>query len=208
MNKIIKIIVVLFVLNCVQKLTAQEPALAIQQGIEYHNASRLENGKKSIELIQKSLDTLKPFVETDSIACAYYGSALTVYAGFISETNPIKSLSYLEEGGKYLDKAVVMDKKNSYVHLIRLENGIEVSRTSPVKRYSVIAEDVKYFIDDKNIERLEGENKAECLLYCAYFYCDSGDLDMALDFCDQIIEQESKTEAARLAAKMLAKYSE
>ena len=66
----------------------------------------------------------------------------------------------------------------------------------------------KYFIDENNIEKLEGENKAECLLYCAYYYCDSGDLDTALDFCDKIIESEPKTEAAKQAEKMLDKYSE
>ncbi len=208
MEKIVKIILVVLILSWVKQLDAQEYAPGVIKGIEYHNASRLEKGKKSIELIQKSLESLKPFTEKDAIACAYYGSALTVNAGFISESNPIKSLSLLEEGGKYLDKAITMDSKNPDVHLIRLENGIEVSRSSPVKRYSVIAADVKYFIDENNIEKLEGENKAECLLYCAYYYCDSGDLDTALDFCDQIIEAAPKTEAAKQAAKMLDKYLE
>ena len=180
----------------------------VSKGIEYHNLSRADGGKDASANIEKALSTLEPFVSSDAIACAYYGSALTIKAGIISEKNPIKSLSYLEEGSSYLDKAVSMKTDDIELRMIRLENGIEVSRSSPVKRYSVIKEDVDFLLLEKNMCQLSPQDKTEAYLYCGYYFQDAGDLETALDLFEMAVEADSNCGAGKTAQKMLDKYSE
>ena len=180
----------------------------ITKGIEYHNLSRADSGKNASANIEKALITLEPFVSSDGIACAYYGSALTIKAGIISEKNPIKSLSYLEEGSSYLDKAVNLKPDDIELRMIRLENGIEVSQSSPVKRYSVIKEDVDFLLLEKNMCQLSSKDQAEAYLYCGYYFQDAGDLETALDLFDLAVETNGECEAGLTAQKMLDKYSE
>lgn len=181
----------------------------ISKGIEYHNLLRKENSKEQemTTNIEKCLSILEPFVSSDAVACAYYGSALTIKAGMISEKNPIKSLSYLEDGSKYLDKAVLMKSDDIELRIIRLENGIEVSRTSPVKRYGVILDDVNFLLE-KNMNLLSADIQAEAYLYCGFYYQDSGDLETALELFERASEADSDCSAGKKALKMLEKYSE
>ena len=180
----------------------------IAQGIDYHNLSRADGGKDQAANIEKCLTSLQPFVDSDSLACAYYGSALNIKARTLSEKNPIKSLSFLEEGSRYLDKAVSMKSDDIELRMIRLENGIEVSRSSPVKRYSVICQDVAFLLLEKNMSRLTAQEKAEACLYCAFYYQDAGDLEAALDLFEMAIQADSDCECGKAAQKMLDKYSE
>lgn len=177
----------------------------IQKGIEYHTLAR--EGK--IENAQKCIDTLKPYVNSNAVACAYYGSAFTLLASAeIEEENALRSLEYLEQGCIYMDKAVELDSKNFIVHLTRLENGIEVSRTSPLKRYAVIKDDFDFLLQDSVISSVEPEVRSEILAYCALYLLDSGDLESALDMFDEAIEADSNSAGAKIAQKMLDKYSE
>lgn len=176
----------------------------IQKGIELHNKARTE-GIKSAE---KACELLKPYIKENAIARAYYGSVQTVIAGIISEKNPIKSLEYLQTGGDFLDEAVEMAPEEAAIHMIRLENGIEVSRSSPIKRYSVIKKDVKWFLDDENILKAEEDLKSEAYLYCGYYMIDAGDLDAALELFELCVELNPKSDFAKLANKMLDRYTE
>lgn len=176
----------------------------IATAVEYHNKARTAG----IEYGEKALALLKPYCGTDSIASAYYGSTLTVIAGIISEKNPIKALEYLQSGGEYMDKAVEMNPENPVVHFVRLENGIEVSRTSPIKRYSVIKKDFVWFIDDDNISSLGIEDQAEAYLYCGHLKLDEGDLDYALELYESSVDAAPESNSAKISAKMLDKYTE
>lgn len=176
----------------------------IEKGIELHNAVR----KEGIVTAEKGAELLKPYIKENAIACAYYGSIQTLIAGAISEKNPIKALEYLQMGGDYLDEAVELEPDNAIVRLIRLENGIEVSRTSPIKRYSTIKKDVKWFLDDGNISSADSEIQAEAYLYCGYYMIDAGDLDYALELFEECIALNPKSESAKAANKMLDKYTE
>ena len=189
-------------------LFAQELNPQIQKGIECHDRARAGDPKNTDALIEECLKTLEPFIQTDAIACAVYGSALTIKAGIVVETNPMKSLEYLDKGNGFIDKAVSMNPDEIYCRILRLENGIEVSRTSPLKRYSDIKSDVEFLIDDEKVELLSGNDKAEAYLYCGFYYLDSGDLDYALELFELAKEAAPDSDSGKRAQKMLDKYSE
>ena len=189
-------------------LFAQELNPQIQKGIECHDRARAGDPKNTDALIEECLKTLEPFIQTDAIACAVYGSALTIKAGIVVETNPMKSLEYLDKGNGFIDKAVSTNPDEIYCRILRLENGIEVSRTSPLKRYSDIKSDVEFLIDDEKVELLSGNDKAEAYLYCGFYYLDSGDLDYALELFELAKEAAPVSDSGKRAQKMLDKYSE
>lgn len=175
----------------------------IQKGIDLHNAGLTGD----LTNIEKSIDLLKPYISKDAIACAYYGSCMTLCAAKCVEDNPIKSLDYLTEGSKYLDESVKMDSKNLMIRLFRLENGIQVSRTSPLKRYAEIGPDVDLLLSS-DLSEYGTEIMAEAYLFCGYYKLDAGELDNALDLFDLAIETDAECECGKLAQKMLDKYSE
>lgn len=176
----------------------------IEKGIEYHNKARTEG----FEYAEKCCEVLKPYIKTNAYACAYYGSAQTIIAGFVADKNPIKSLEYLQLGGEFLDEALAMDSEDPHLHLIHLENGIEVSRNSPIRRYSAIRTDIKWLLDNENINNLDADTKAEAYLYCGYFKIDEGDLDYALELFENAVAASPKSDAGKSANKMLDKYTE
>ena len=212
MNKIMKKIILIGV--CVlmglagASLFAQELNPQIQKGIECHDNARALNQKNPDAVIEECLKTLEPFIQTDAIACAVYGSALTIKASIVVEINAIKSLEYLDKGNEFIDKAVSMNPDEIYCRILRLENGIEVSRTSPLKRYSDIKSDVEFLIDDEKVEELSGKDKAEAYLYCGFYYLDSGDLDYALELFELAQGAAPDSDSGKRAQKMLDKYSE
>lgn len=176
----------------------------VQKGIEYHNRARTDG----IEYLEKACELLEPYSETDSLACAYFGSSKNIMAGLVANSKPMKALDYLQEGGDLLDKAVKMDSENGFIRLIRLENGVEVSRSSPIKRYSVIMEDADWFIEQDNILKLPKEIQAEAYLYCGHLKLDEGDLDYALELYELSAAADPSGASGKTAAKMLDKYSE
>lgn len=198
-------LVVLFMLGTVvfaqSKVTSSNAD--IQKGIEFHDKAHTGDFSN----VQTAVDLLKPYVDSDSVACAFYGSSLTLLASECAESNPIKSLDLLEQGAKFLDKAVKMDPENAAIRITRLENGIEVSRASPVKRYDVISSDVNFLLK-ADMSDWNKEAIAEALLYCGCYMLDAGDLEQALDLFDQTIEAATSSPAAEMAQKMLDKYSE
>jgi len=185
-------------------LFAQNAKADIEKGIEYHNKARTEG----MEYAEKACEILKPYITTDATACAFYGSSLTVMASFVSEKSPIKALEYLQDGGDYLDKAVELAPNEWFTHLIHLENGIEVSHSSPLRRYAAIRSDVKWFLDDENILKMSGENQAEAYLYCGYFKLDEGDLDYALELFENCVAAAPNSKSAVQANKLLDRYTE
>lgn len=78
----------------------------IQKGIELHNLSRSAEGEESDAMIDESLAVLEPFIKKDLLACAYYGSALTIKAGNYAKKSPVKALMNLKKGSKLIDEAV------------------------------------------------------------------------------------------------------
>lgn len=180
----------------------------ILKGIELHDSSRNGDAKNLEATIEKCLETLDPFVSSSPLALVFYGSALTVKAGFLVSKNPIKSLSFLDKGCVCIDKAVNLDSSHPLIRLVRLENGIEVSRTSPVKRYAVIKSDVDFLLDENNTKDFSLEKKAESLLYCAHYFLDAGNLDKAFELFEKAVKVSPDSNAGKAAQTMIEKYSE
>ena len=176
----------------------------IQKGIELHNLSRSAQGEASDVMIDESLAVLEPFIEKESLARAYYGSALTIKAGNYAKKSPIKALMNLKKGSKLIDEAVKKDNDNIELCILRLENGIDVSRGSPVKRYTVIREDVDYFIAQKKISLLGDELKAEVYLFCGHYYLDSKDSDNARKYFELAYNSSPDSKFGKDAKEMLA----
>ena len=209
MKRVLRVLCILMMLSAdIGPLFAEELAPQIQKGYEYHNRARNPDEKNPGVLLDECLKCLEPYTNTDAIACGLYGSALTVKASLAVDGNPIKSLKYLEEGNEFIDKAVAMKPDEIFCRLLRLENGIEVSRTSPVKRYGVIKSDVEFFIDDGKVEELSADDKAEAYLYSGFYYLDSGDLDYALELFELAEEAAPDSKSGKRAQKMLDKYSD
>lgn len=175
----------------------------IEKGIELHNLSHTIEGEESDAMIDESLKILEPYIEKDSIACAYYGSALTIKAGKYAKKSPVKALMNLKKGSKLIDKAVSQDSDNIELRLLRLENGIDVSRGSPVKRYKIIREDVEFFITQGKINFLGDEVKAEAYLFCGHYYLDSKDSDSARKYFELAYEISPDSKFGKDAKEML-----
>ena len=176
----------------------------IQKGIELHNLSRSAEEEESDAMIDESLAILEPFIKQDSLACAYYGSALTIKAGNYAKKSPVKALMNLKKGSKLIDEAVKKDSNNIELRILRLENGIDVSRGSPVKRYNVIREDVDYFIAQEKVGLLGDELKAEVYLFCGHYYLDSKDSDNARKYFELAYNASPDSKFGKDAKEMLA----
>lgn len=176
----------------------------LAKGIELHG--KVGTGKeKTIEECKK---VLEPYLEKNMTAKAYYGSVVTMEAGFVAQKNPMKALEYLEEGSKLIDEAVKKEPENLELRILRLGNGIEVSASSPYKRYFVIQNDVKFFENEKNLNQLDDETKAYVYLNMGLFKIEEGDLDTALDYLDMAVECAPGSNNAKKAEKVLRRYEE
>lgn len=191
--------VLLFTVSACFAQTMEEQ---IAQGIALHN-SALETGPTQAVAAQ---ELLYPHIEKNMIARSYYGSALTIEASFYEKENPVKSLGLLEKGAFFMDSAVGKDPENYELRITRLVNGIEVSRSSPFKRYSVIKYDVAWF--EKNGISYSKDENAQIFYSIALYYLDFGDIDSALDALGSCIETKATIEAVKKAQLLLRRYEE
>lgn len=180
---------------------AQDKESQIAKGIEFHNRSRSVEGNESDSLIDNCINTLEPFIKENALACAYYGSALTIKAGQYASKSPMKAYSNLKKGSKLIDKAVKMESKNVHLRILRLENGIDVSRGSPVKRYKIIRDDVDYLL--KIVDHFEPEVKAEVYLACGNFYLDSKKDDLAKKYFELAYKSSPDSDFGARAKEMI-----
>ena len=198
------IITGLFILFIATLAFTQEKNEIIQKGIMFHNTA-FQNGETDAD---KSLEYLRPYIEADQIACAYYGSALTIKASFYSDKDPLKALKLLEEGCNYIDKALTMDNQNIDVHCLRLINGLSISKSSPYKRYQIIEQDMEFLLQELVLSSCNTEVCSLIYLYSGELKIEQGYIDEALDLFDMAIEVCPESEYAKQAQKLLIKYGE
>jgi hypothetical protein len=183
---------------------AQSQEQIIQDGINYHNLAKAESDGYA----EKCKDTLLPYIETDMTARAYYGSAITLQADYCSSSNPIHALDLLREGSAYIDDAVKRDNSNPDLHILRLVNGIQVSESSPFKRYAVLKDDIAWLAKKENQKGLDNDTLALVYLYSGLYKIEEGDIDSALDLLDQASALSPGSDAAKEAEKMTERYKE
>ncbi|MCK9169394.1 MAG: hypothetical protein M0P01_03190 [Treponema sp.] len=183
---------------------AQSQEQIIQNGIHYHNLAKTESDGYA----EKCKDTLLPYIETNMTARAYYGSAVTMQAEYCSASNPIHALDLLREGSSYIDDAVKRDNSNPGLHILRLVNGIQVSESSPFKRYAVLKDDAAWLSKKENLAGLDNDTLALVYLYRGLYKIEESDIDSALDLFDQAAAVSPGSDSAEEAQKQTARYEE
>lgn len=176
----------------------------IQKAIALHDIA----GKGNVNAVEECKKLLEPYLEKNVIAMGFYGSAITIEAGIVSEKNPFKALDLLGEGSGYIDKAVEKEPENEEIRILRLANGIEVSAESPYKRYSVIRKDVEFFEDEKHMKNLDDETKAYVYLNMGLYKTEEGDFETALEYFEAAAESKPGSKSAKKAEELLALYEE
>jgi hypothetical protein len=198
-----KIIFQLFVCALSMAVYAQNLERDLEKAIVLHNVAS-ENG--SVEQILQCQKLLLPYIEKDAVCRAYYGSALTIEAAFTEKTNPIKALSLLETGSTFIDTAVLMERDNPVLRIIRLTNGVEVSSSSPFKRYSVLKDDIAWF--KKHGINYDTDTNAQLYYTIALYHIAANDIDSALDALDNCIDTKSADPVVKKAEALLRRYEE
>ncbi|MBP7479361.1 MAG: hypothetical protein KA785_02840 [Spirochaetaceae bacterium] len=182
---------------------AQTRDADFEKAIVLHDSAALEsNGEKALAC----QELLKPYIEKDAVCRAYYGSAITVEASLYEKTNPIKALALLDKGSEFIDSAVEMDSDNFIVRILRLTNGIEVSISSPLKRYKVLKNDIEWF--EKNGIDYGKDEDARLYYNIALYYIAANDLDSALYALDDCIATKSSDPVVKQAKDLLRRYEE
>ena len=175
----------------------------LKKAILLHDSAALESNADKALACQ---ELLQPYIEKDAVCRAYYGSAVTVEASFYEKSNPIKALSLLDKGSEFIDSAVEMDSDNFIVRILRLTNGVQVSSSSPLKRYKVIKNDVAWF-EKNGIDYGKDEN-ARLYYNIALFYLAVNNLDAALYALDDCIATKSSDPVVKKAQELLRRYEE
>jgi len=157
---------------------------------------------KSVD-IEKCLELLEPYIESNMIARFYYGSALSFSAKNYIKSNPLKSLNLLKKSNKYMDSAMVNYNNDYNLHLLRLVLGLQVSKTSPINRYKVIKEDVDFLLNKENQKNLNTETLQSIYFYCGDFYFSTKKSDKAKECFNKVIELNSDSDFALKSKELL-----
>jgi len=198
----IKLTVLLFTLLSFG-MFAQNLDADLKKAIELHDTAAFNN---SVEQTLKCQELLLPYIEKDAVCRAYYGSAITIEASFYEKSNPIKALALLDKGSSFIDSAVKMDSSNFIVRILRLTNGVEVSSSSPLKRYKVIKEDVAWF-EAHGINYGKDED-ARLYYTIALYYIAAKDIDSALYALDDCLATKSSDPVVKKAEELIRRYEE
>lgn len=198
-----KIIGVLLCTMFVLGVCAQTMSEDLKKAILLHDNAAAESNPDMALACQ---ELLKPHIEKDSVCRAYYGSAVTVEASFYEKSNPIKALSLLDKGSEFIDSAIKMDSSNFVLRILRLTNGVQVSSSSPLKRYKVIKQDVEWF--EKNGIDFGKDEDARLYYNIALYYLAVNNLDAALYALDDCIATKSSDPVVKQAQDLLRRYEE
>jgi tetratricopeptide (TPR) repeat protein len=174
-------------------------------GIIYHNLAR----QTPAQNIERSLALLEPLVQKNIVPLAkgYYGSALTISASVYNKKGDFATAaSLVSRGCALIDEAVNAAPDSLSLRFLRAQNGLAVSEGSPIKRYEVIAEDVRI---------LESKQSEFSPAYQALFFLTKGELRLAQGKTDegircleQAVRVAPQSSSAITARKKLALLEE
>ena len=177
-------------------------------GIVYHN---LANGAAQIEQREeyatKAIALLSKYRDGDAVGRAYLGSVITIMGGVsASKKKLMDALKKLDEGAKLIDSAVEKSPENISVRMVRIQNAVGVSKTSPMKRWTVARTDVDFL--KKNENKLNSTYKANLYYYSGEVYIGEKKTNEALKDYSAAVKFAPESVSGVLARKALAKYSE
>lgn len=126
--------------------SSNDPNRDLYLGILYHNSVMFaQDGTE--DYLEKALKHIQAAYEKtqDSLALGYWGSLITLESGAAARNNNvIKAAVKLDEGSNLIDQAVEEDAENINLRLLRMNNAVGVSESSPFDRYDVVKEDLEY----------------------------------------------------------------
>lgn len=172
----------------------------IIKAILLHNKSRFISDPA--DLLEEALSLLDG--SDNSVAIAYTGSLITLQAAdAIKNNNPLKALQLLNKGCQLIDKAVKADPDNSVLRQLRLENGIELSESSPMDRYSVIWKDAEWLLTNSRVK-----NQTRTYLLAGKAALGVEEYDLAFEYLEEVIEREPESDMAVEADDILFELEE
>lgn len=180
----------------------------IYRGIVYHN---LANGASQVdkreEYVIKAIELLSKYRDGDAVGRAYLGSAITIKGGVsASRKKLMDAVKGLDEGAKIIDSAVEKSPENISVRMVRIQNAVGVSKTSPMKRWAVARGDIEFL--KKKESRFNNTIKADLYYYSGEVYIGEKKTSEALKEYSAAVRFAPESASGVLARKALAKYSE
>jgi len=178
------------------------------RGIVYHNLANGEDQTdKREEYVNKAIECLSKYRDGDAIGRAYLGSAITIMGGVsASKKKLMDAVKKLDEGAKLIDSAVEKSPENISVRMVRMQNAVGVSKTSPMKRWTVARGDVDFL--KKKEDKLNNVNKADLYFYSGEVFIGEKKTNEALKEYSAAVKFAPESASGVLARKALAKYSE
>ena len=124
------------------------------RGILYHNMSHLGDSY-FIEEAEAELEGLG-----SPLALGYLGSLKTVAALSLMNSGKLfKASRMARDGLDLIDQTVNRFPNDTDLRLLRVENGLAVSRKSPIKRYKVIKKDLEYLTAHPALQKPDERSK-------------------------------------------------
>ena len=143
--------------------------------ILYHNLGiykkEANTTRKILEKIEKIYDRHK-----DALIMAYYGSALTLMGRDLK--NPIKKISYVKKGLKYIDRAIKKKPDSIFLRMIRGSNNYNLP--SFFKRIDYVIEDFEWIIKNGE-DKIKKETLTEVYYKLGNAYKKIGKIEKAIE---------------------------
>ncbi len=189
-------------------------------GIIYHNLARQNPDK----YLKKALTVLNEYYRksTNALSYGYYGSAVTIEASaiykkasivtnkegeIVTNRDIVGASSKVDEGCRIIDQAVTNDPGNISLRFLRLINSLNVSQSSPFKRYAIAREDCRYLFENY-YKGADNYWKAQLQLLAGKTAACEGKLEEALSHFEKVLQILPGSPAALEAKKYISRYEE
>lgn len=186
------------------KNSAEEiaPLLA---GIALHNLAMND----PVQYASQAVDMLAKYKGSKyaSIATAYRGSAVTLVASAYSKKgNMISASTKLTEGFALIDSAVKKDSGNMVIRILRMENGMAITETTPFNRSKEVQEDLDFLASRLN--SLKPERRSQYYLNLGRLRLFQKKVKEAMSALNQAIKEAPDSSYSKQAKVILAKLED
>ena len=129
--------------------------LLLELGIAYHEKAEMGE-KNAMSECEDILNHVLEIDQSNSIAMAYLGSALTIRGR--EATLPWKKIKYVKQGIEKIDKAVEKKPNNLTVRLVRAMNSLNLPSFFNRLKYSI--EDFTFIIDSEDFKNWSNQDQS------------------------------------------------
>ncbi len=168
-------------------------------GIEWHNLAVEEQSGAA----KKAVEILKPLVKKSSKdyeVLAYLGSSLMMVGR--DSWNPLTKMTSVNKGIDLVDKAVVKDKDNITIRLVRIYSSLDLP--DYLGRRSKIKPDFDYLIDLIQRKDASLDEKSEIYFLMGEFLMNEKDQIQSIDYLKQAIKNDPDSIWASKAQELIS----